>query len=159
MTIFRGTFLDTPEDPFTGGALRVEDGALLVRDGVIAARGSAGELRSAYGDDVVDLTGGLVLPGFVDTHVHFPQVRMVGALGMPLLDWLEHSALPEEARLADTGYASGCCGPISSARRSRRTTRGWSWPGDGTVSGAAATPSPPGSRCPAPTRCSTPARP
>ena len=47
MTIFRGTFLDTPEDPFTGGALRVEDGALLVRDGVIAARGSAGELRSA----------------------------------------------------------------------------------------------------------------
>jgi guanine deaminase len=45
------------------------------------------------------------LPGFVDTHAHFPQVRMIGALGMPLLDWLEHSALPEEARLADVDYA------------------------------------------------------
>ena len=54
---------------------------------------------------MVDLTAGLVLPGFVDTHVHFPQVRIIGALGMPLLDWLERSALPEEARLADVDYA------------------------------------------------------
>src|SRR5699024_6143866 len=41
----------------------------------------------------------------VDTHVHFPQVRAIGGLGMPLLDWLEQCALPEEARLADTSYA------------------------------------------------------
>lgn len=106
MTIFKGTFVDTPEDPFAGGALRVEEGALMVRDGVIVARGSLAELRAAYADELVDLGGGLVLPGFVDTHVHFPQVRMIGALGMPLLDWLEHSALPEESRLADVGCAS-----------------------------------------------------
>jgi guanine deaminase len=56
-------------------------------------------------DEVVDLRGGLVLPGFVDTHVHFPQVRAIGGLGMPLLDWLERCALPEEARLVDTAYA------------------------------------------------------
>ena len=48
-----------------------------------------------------------MLPGFVDTHVHFPQVRVIGGLGMPLLDWLEQCALPEEARLADTSYAAG----------------------------------------------------
>jgi guanine deaminase len=48
----------------------------------------------------------LVLPGLVDTHVHFPQVRAIGGLGMPLLDWLERCALPEEARLADASYAA-----------------------------------------------------
>jgi guanine deaminase len=107
MTIFHGTFLDVPESPFTGGTLRTA-GALLVRDGVVAGRGTLGMLRDSHPDEqVVDLSAGLVLPGFVDTHVHFPQVRMIGALGMPLLDWLERSALPEEARLADVDYARG----------------------------------------------------
>ena len=105
MTIFHGTFLDVPDSPFTGGTLRTAN-ALLVRDGVVAARGTLAELRRSHpGEQLVDLTAGLVLPGFVDTHVHFPQVRMIGALGMPLLDWLERSALPEEARLADVDYA------------------------------------------------------
>jgi guanine deaminase len=106
--VFRGTFLDTPDDPFAGGVLRAEDdGGLLVDDdGIIAARGSFATLASAHPDvEVVDLRGGLVLPGFVDTHVHFPQLRCIGALGMPLLEWLERCALPEEARLADPTYA------------------------------------------------------
>ncbi|MBG6098812.1 guanine deaminase [Nocardioides luteus] len=109
MTLFRGTFLDTPSDPFSGGELRTEqDGALLVRDGVIRARGSFADLRAQHPqEEVVDLSGGFVLPGFVDTHVHFPQVRVIGGLGMPLLDWLDQTALPEEARLADTAYAAG----------------------------------------------------
>ena len=47
----------------------------------------------------------MLLPGFVDTHVHFPQLRAIGGLGLPLLDWLEQCALPEEARLADLDYA------------------------------------------------------
>ena len=123
MTIFRGTFLDTPRDPFAGGELRVEDGALVVRDGVIVARGSVGDLRTAHpADDVVDLSGGLVLPGFVDTHVHFPQVRMIGALGMPLLDWLERSALPEESRLAEDGYASAVAAEFLSGLTAAGTT-------------------------------------
>lgn len=106
MTIFRGTFLDTPDDPFTGGGLRVLDGALLVSEGEILARGALAELRRDHpAHDVVDLGGGLVLPGFVDTHVHFPQVRVIGGLGMPLLDWLDHCALPEEARMAEPAYA------------------------------------------------------
>jgi guanine deaminase len=109
MTLFRGTFLDTPDNPFTGGALRVAtDAALLVEDGLITARGSYADLRDSHpAERVVDLTGGLVLPGFVDTHVHFPQIRAVGGMGMPLLEWLDRYALPEEARMADDTYASG----------------------------------------------------
>jgi guanine deaminase len=108
MTLFRGTFLDTPENPFTGGTLRVAtDAALLVENGVIRARGPYQELRRAHpAEQVVDLTGGLVLPGFVDTHVHFPQIRAVGGMGMPLMEWLDKYALPEEAKMADAAYAS-----------------------------------------------------
>jgi guanine deaminase len=104
--VFRGTFLDTPRSPFTGGHLRAEsDLALVVEDGVIVAREPFEP--SVHGtDEVVDLREGLVLPGFVDTHVHFPQVRAIGGLGLPLLDWLEKCALPEEARLADSTYAA-----------------------------------------------------
>ena len=108
MTLFRGTLLDTPRDPFTdGSALRAEaDGGLLVRDGVIRARGAYADLARAHpGEPSVDLRGGALLPGFVDTHVHFPQVRAIGGLGMPLLDWLQRCALPEEARLAEPAYA------------------------------------------------------
>ncbi|QNE16802.1 guanine deaminase [Kribbella qitaiheensis] len=108
MTLFRGTFLDTPDNPFTGGKLRVgTDVALVVKDGLIVARGPFEEIRGAHpAEHIVDLTGGLVLPGFVDTHVHFPQIRAVGGMGMPLLEWLDKYALPEEARMADAAYAS-----------------------------------------------------
>jgi guanine deaminase len=125
MTLFRGTFLDTPRSPFAGAELRSgEDLGLLVRDGVIVARDAFATLSSAHPDDeVVDLREGLVLPGFVDTHVHFPQVRAIGGLGMPLLDWLEKCALPEEARLADTAYAATVAGEfVSGLARAGTTT-------------------------------------
>ena len=64
-----------------------------------AARSPA--LRAEHPDEpVAELTGGLLLPGFVDTHVHYPQIRAIGGLGMPLLDWLEQvrAARGEQAR-------------------------------------------------------------
>ncbi|SDP67317.1 guanine deaminase [Pedococcus dokdonensis] len=109
MTLFRATVLDTPDDPFAGGALRAQDDCgLLVEGGVIMARGDFATLRAEHPDeDVLDLREGMVLPGLVDTHVHFPQVRVIGGLGMPLLDWLDQCALPEEMRLADVDMARG----------------------------------------------------
>ncbi|MDE9364693.1 guanine deaminase [Luteipulveratus sp. YIM 133132] len=109
MTLYRGTVLDTPDDPFTGGRLRAEsDAGLVVRDGTITARGPYAVVRADHPDEeVVDLRAGVLLPGFVDTHVHLPQVRVIGALGMSLLEWLKHCALPEEVRLADPAYAGG----------------------------------------------------
>ena len=124
MTVFRGTFLDTPVSPFVGGMLRSEmDGGLRVCDGVIVERGSIDTVRARHpDDDLVDLSGGLVLPGFVDTHVHFPQVRMIGALGMPLLEWLERSALPEEARMCNADYARAVAGEFLSGMAAAGTT-------------------------------------
>lgn len=102
-----GTIVDTPDNPFAGGELRSLDGGLAVDEsGGIVARGSRAELTERYREaEQLDLAGGLLIPGMVDTHVHFPQVRIIGGLGVPLLDWLEARVLPEEARLADRGYA------------------------------------------------------
>ena len=109
MTLYRASVLDTPGDPFADGpaALASEsDAAIVVRDGVITARGSYAEVAPQHPDEeVVDLRGGVLLPGLIDTHVHYPQVRAIAGLGMPLLDWLEKCALPEEAKLADDAYA------------------------------------------------------
>ncbi|MEO7061657.1 MAG: guanine deaminase [Lapillicoccus sp.] len=124
MTIFRGTVLDTPDDPFAGGELRSEeDCGLLVRDGIIRARGGFTEICAQHPEEeVVDLRGGLVVPGLVDTHVHYPQVRAIGGLGMPLLDWLDRCALPEEARLAEPAYAAAVAGEFVSSLVQAGTT-------------------------------------
>ena len=111
VTLYRAAVIDTPGDPFSAdpaAALSVEsDGGLVVRDGRIVARGPFAAVRADYPEEPVEtLTGGVLLPGFVDTHVHYPQIRAIGGLGMPLLDWLEKCALPEESRLADPEYAA-----------------------------------------------------
>ena len=105
--ILRATIFHTPGNAFRQETLRsFADGGLLVREGRIAACGGFSQIREAHPDAAVrDLRGGFLLPGFVDTHIHFPQVRVIGSLGRSLLEWLEHSALPEESRMADARYA------------------------------------------------------
>lgn len=107
--LFRATLFHTTANPFRqDDALRsYDDGGLLVRDGRIVASGSFGDVRSADPDAaVVDWRGGILLPGLVDTHVHYPQLPIIGRLGRTLLDWLEDVALPEESRMVDEQYAS-----------------------------------------------------
>jgi len=109
-TIVRAQVAHTPRNPFVDeGALQVfSDGAVAFADGRIVACGSWGEVRSRCGEaEVVDARGAVLLPGFVDCHVHFPQLRVIGALGLGLMDWLRSAALPEEARLANLPYAIG----------------------------------------------------
>lgn len=125
-TLFRARVVDAPTGPLGAARLRADDdAALLVRDGVIVARGPWSQVAGspeAGGADVVDVRDGLMLPGFVDTHVHLPQVRVIGGLGRPLLDWLEHRALPEEARMADRGYAEEVAGELLTGLASAGTT-------------------------------------
>jgi guanine deaminase len=111
--LYRARAFDTPEDPFTAAApgpgFRYDEdlGLAVSADGVILERGPYSSLAAAHpGASVLDLRSGLLLPGLIDTHVHFPQVRIIGALGMPLLEWLERCALPEEQHLASPSYAA-----------------------------------------------------
>ena len=113
MTLYRASYMHTPSSPFSQpDALETEqDGGLLVEDGVIRASAGFSEVRAAYPDaEVLDLRGpssgpAVLLPGFVDTHLHYPQVRVLGGLGMPLLEWLDRNTLPEEAKFADAAFA------------------------------------------------------
>jgi guanine deaminase len=107
--IYRATVMHTPENPFHTGRLEVvEDAGVLVRDGrIVALEDYAAVTRAHPLEETRDLRGGVLLPGFVDAHIHYPQVRVVGGLGMTLLDWLESNTLPEEARFADVAYARG----------------------------------------------------
>ncbi len=107
--LLRAPLFHTPRSPFRDESALAcyPDGGLLIRDGCIAGCGDYTALRDAHPDvPSQDLRGGFLLPGFIDTHIHFPQLRVIGGLGRSLLDWLENCALPEEARMADHAYAS-----------------------------------------------------
>lgn len=124
MIIYRARVFDTPESPFTGGELRAEsDVALVVDDGLITDRTDFASATAAHPEaEVVDLRAGVLIPGLVDTHVHYPQVRAIGHLGKPLLEWLDHSALPEEAKLAEETYARAVAGEFITGLTSAGTT-------------------------------------
>ena len=124
MVIYRARVFDTPDNPFTGGRLRsASDVALVVDDGLITSRTTFDAARTAHPEaEVVDLRDGVLIPGLVDTHVHLPQVRAIGHLGRPLLDWLDQCALPEEAKLGDPAYAKAVAGEFLTGLISAGTT-------------------------------------
>jgi guanine deaminase len=108
-TIIRARIAHTPRDPFAGeDALDAyDDGALAFGgDGTIRTLGAWPAVRREHPDaDVLDHRDCVLLPGFVDTHVHYPQIAVIGTMGLQLLDWLQQRTLPEEARMADTVHA------------------------------------------------------
>jgi guanine deaminase len=107
-SVIRAKIAHTPGNPLLEeGALEVfEEGALAFDEGRVVACGASGEVLARYPDAaVIDARDSILLPGFVDCHVHYPQVGVIGAMGLELMDWLSSRALPEEARLADDGYA------------------------------------------------------
>jgi len=117
--LLRATVFHTPERAIESFA----DGGLLICDGRIAACGDYTELRATNPDIAVrDLRGGYLLPGLIDTHVHFPQLRVLGGMGRQLLDWLEFVALPEEARMSDVTYACDTARRFVRALASHGTT-------------------------------------
>lgn len=123
--ILRAHLFHTPRNPFRNdnGLESHADGGLLVRDGKVFACGEYGELHAAHPEvSTTDLRGGFLLPGFVDTHIHFPQLHVLGGLGRQLLDWLEYVALPEEARMAEAAYACQTARAFVSALAAHGTT-------------------------------------
>ena len=108
----RGGALTFVGDPFlvpTGEALRHETDALVViRDGSIADFGAASDLLPTLpaGVPVTRYDNALLMPGFVDAHVHFAQLPIIAAYGKSLLDWLEHYTFVIEQRFADPAFAA-----------------------------------------------------
>lgn len=106
--ILRGLIAHTPKNPFREAeALQAfSDGGLALQNGQIVALGSYSEVRARFPQAPLrSLREGVLLPGLVDTHVHYPQTRVIGAMGYSLLDWLEKRTLPLEARLSDNKLA------------------------------------------------------
>ena len=105
--VLRARIFHTPRNPFAvEGALEAVEGALALSDGRVGALGSLGEVQTQFPDAPVLGDGqDYILPGFVDTHVHYPQVSVIGTMGVTLLEWLQTRTLPEEARLSDNIYA------------------------------------------------------
>jgi guanine deaminase len=95
---FRGTLVDFAAN----GALRViDDGCLVVQDGRVA-----GIQEPPPSAPVVDCRGRFILPGFIDAHVHYPQVDVIATPSGQLLDWLDGHTFPAEAAYADAGKAA-----------------------------------------------------
>lgn len=88
------------------------DGLLIVRDGRVAECGPADALLPGLPADaaVTDYRGKLILPGFVDTHVHYPQTDIIASHGEQLLEWLETYTFPAERRFADPTHAAEVAG-------------------------------------------------
>ncbi|MRX49434.1 guanine deaminase [Paracoccus sp. S-4012] len=106
MQLIRGRVVSFDADPLAGTVppLDIEDGAVLVEDGRIAAVGEWADLARP-GVPVADHRGRIILPGFIDPHIHFPQLQVVASWGTELLDWLNRYTFPAEARFADRAHA------------------------------------------------------
>jgi guanine deaminase len=107
---FRGTVVHLVGDPAERGDAALEcfdDGLLVLADGRVVAAGEASRLLPALpaGASVVDHRGKLIVPGFVDTHTHYPQTDIIASYGEQLLEWLERFTFPAERRFDDPAHA------------------------------------------------------
>src|SRR5690606_13826277 len=89
-----------------------EDGLLVVEDGKVAQIGAAPELLASLPADteVIEYPDALITPGFIDTHIHYPQTGMIASYGEQLLDWLNTYTFPTEQQFADKAHAAEVAG-------------------------------------------------
>ncbi|MFQ3234625.1 MAG: guanine deaminase [Paraglaciecola sp.] len=85
----------------------IKDGVLVTKNGKILATGEAKKMLSQYPDAIIhDYRGQLIVPGFIDCHLHFPQTEMIASFGEQLLDWLDNYTFPVEKKFAEPDYAA-----------------------------------------------------
>ncbi len=109
-TAYRAALLGVPRDPAGegGAAIRYEpDGMLVVEEGRVLARGAYAALAAKFSDlELIAWPGRIITPGFIDAHVHYPQVERIASHGAQLLEWLERHIFPIEKRFADPAYCA-----------------------------------------------------
>jgi guanine deaminase len=107
---FRAAFLDFVADPFYQSEAEsvryISDGLMVLEDGKVKELGTYDALKERYSDiPVMAYPGQLIMPGFIDTHIHFPQTGMIAAYGEQLLEWLSQYVFPTERKFKDKAYA------------------------------------------------------
>lgn len=83
------------------------DGGLLIEGGKIIAVGSYADVKAKAPDDAeeIDHRPHLIMPGFIDTHLHFPQMQVIASYAANLLEWLNTYTFPEECRFVESAHA------------------------------------------------------
>ncbi|MGC1216754.1 MAG: guanine deaminase [Phormidesmis sp.] len=110
LTAIRGPFLDFVDDPFyvpeAESVRYLPDGLLVLESGKIKAFGPYHALQTRYGETPTTVYADrLIMPGFIDTHIHYPQTGMIAAYGEQLLEWLNQYVFPTEGKFKDKDYA------------------------------------------------------
>src|SRR5688500_1008225 len=108
MKAFRGGILSVPDDPAVAGADAIrhfEESLLVVEDGLVLDCGAYAELAERFAEAEIEPLAGLIVPGFVDAHVHYPQIERIASHGEQLMQWLERHIFPAEKAFADRGHA------------------------------------------------------
>jgi guanine deaminase len=110
LTAFRGSFLDFVDDPFycveSESVRYIPDGLLILENGKIKELGAYDILKDQYAAlPIISYAGRLIMPGFIDTHIHFPQTEIIAAYGEQLLEWLNQYVFPTEGKFNNKAYA------------------------------------------------------
>ncbi|WNF44919.1 guanine deaminase [Pseudomonas sp. SG20056] len=112
---YRAAILHSIADPAVVGVEQsyeyFEDGVLVVDNGQVAKVGHAVDLLpSLKGVEITEYRDALITPGFIDTHIHYPQTGMIASYGEQLLDWLNTYTFPTEQQFADKAHAADVAG-------------------------------------------------
>jgi len=80
-----------------------EDGLLIIKNGLVEQVGEASDMLEGLPSEatIIHYKTGLIMPGFIDTHVHYPQTEMIASYGEQLLEWLENYTFPAEREFSD----------------------------------------------------------
>jgi len=111
LSAFRASALHFLSDPGSEGSAQslqyFADALLVVEDGRVKALGEARDLLPTLpeGTRISDYSGRLIMPGFIDTHIHYSQTDIIASPGRDLLHWLAHYTFPAERNFAELTHA------------------------------------------------------
>jgi guanine deaminase len=110
-TLLRGRLLSFRRAPLsltdTESYFYESDGGLLIKDGLIAATGAYAEIKAKASEGTIEIDHRphLIMPGFIDMHLHFPQMQVIASYAANLLEWLNTYTFPEECRFVESAHA------------------------------------------------------
>ena len=104
MQAFRSSILHFKQD---AQAEYFDDGILVVENDKVKQVGAAQDLLpTLQGITITEYENKIIMPGFIDTHIHYPQVDVIASYGEQLLDWLNNYTFPTEIQFEDPEFAA-----------------------------------------------------